>query len=470
MRRGSLIGPILLIIIGGLFLVNNLRPDMPLLELAARYWPFLLIGWGALRLIEILVWAIRSQPLPRAGISGGEWAVVVLICLIGSGTDFARTRLPHARITMHGIDIFGEAYDFQSQGRQPAGEASRVLVENLYGHVRIVGADSEEVVVEGRTTVRAFNESGAEEAHEECPLEVFAQGDQIVVRTNQDRLSGAGRITTDLEITVPKGASIQGRGRYGDFDVSSVEGDVEIESDNAGVRLAEIGGNARISLEKSDIVRLVNLKGTLHLEGRGEDVELEDIEGQVTINGSYFGELLLRNLAKPLQFESKRTEFHVEKAPGQIRITRGDITGNDLVGPIRLKTRSRDVRLSDFTEELVIELDRGDVELRPGKLPIARMEVEIESGDIELALPEAASFGLLATTERGEVVNEFGSALEEETEGRGAVLKGPEGREPSIRLNTGRGTIIVTKASGESAPAKARKTGSVSVSLEVERH
>ena len=46
MRRRSLTGPILIILVGGAFLIYNLRPDIPLFDLLAQYWPFLLIAWG----------------------------------------------------------------------------------------------------------------------------------------------------------------------------------------------------------------------------------------------------------------------------------------------------------------------------------------------------------------------------------------------------------------------------------------
>ena len=45
MRRGSVIGPLILIGLGVLFLFRNLWPDIPLVELISRFWPFLLIAW-----------------------------------------------------------------------------------------------------------------------------------------------------------------------------------------------------------------------------------------------------------------------------------------------------------------------------------------------------------------------------------------------------------------------------------------
>ena len=57
MRRTSIVAPLLLIAIGALFLAHNLYPDLPVLDYIARFWPFLLIGWGALRLGEVMFWA-----------------------------------------------------------------------------------------------------------------------------------------------------------------------------------------------------------------------------------------------------------------------------------------------------------------------------------------------------------------------------------------------------------------------------
>ena len=85
MRRGSIVGPVLLIGLGVLFLANNLRPDLNFFELVAQYWPFLLIAWGVLRLIEIAFLAIAKKTVPDRGLGGGEWVLVVFICLIGSG-------------------------------------------------------------------------------------------------------------------------------------------------------------------------------------------------------------------------------------------------------------------------------------------------------------------------------------------------------------------------------------------------
>jgi hypothetical protein len=83
MRRGSLIGPLVLIGIGAAFLIRNVWPEIPILDFLARNWPYILIAWGGLRLIELFVWQSSGKPLPVSGVSGGEWTLVVFLCLFG---------------------------------------------------------------------------------------------------------------------------------------------------------------------------------------------------------------------------------------------------------------------------------------------------------------------------------------------------------------------------------------------------
>jgi DUF4097 and DUF4098 domain-containing protein YvlB len=193
----------------------------------------------------------------------------------------------------------------------------------------------------------------------------------------------------------------------------------------------------------------MEMKGTVDLKGRGQDVELQNVNGRVNVNGTYVGQIQLRNLASPLRYEDPQITLNLEKLPGQIHMSLGEFTGNNLIGPIRISGRSRDVQLTEFTQSLDLNLDRGDVELRAGKT-LPKMEVHIaRSGDIDLALPSDAKFDLKATTERGETHNDFGSPLTVEESHRGATIVGVMGGGPQLRLETSRGTVTVRKASAE---------------------
>jgi len=455
MRRRSVTGPILLILLGAAFLIYNLRPDIQLFDLLSQYWPFLLIVWGSLRLVEVFVDYFRGTLQNASGFTGGEVVLIVFLCFIGWGAFEAHSHGVHFRPTW---EAFGEHYDYNVGDQKPAAGIAKVVFENNRGNLKIVGGDTTDVKVTGRKTIQAMNQNEADRGNDGTPLEIAIQGDTITVRTNQERNPTSGRISEDLEVTVPSRVSVEVHGNYGDYDVSEVNGGVQLQGDRSDVRLNKIGGDARVELQRSDLVRAADLKGKLDLQGKGSDIELENIAGEVTINGSYSGNLEFKNLAKPLHFESPNTDLRVAALPGQISMDLGELTGNNLVGPVHLVTKSKDVKIEDFTNSLDLETDRGDIELQPKHLPLAKIDARSRSGQISLVLPDKAPFQLLATTDHGEAVNDFGSPIQKETDGHSSSLKGTEGQGAAIHVVTERGTVTVRKAGSDTdAPEKPEK-------------
>jgi DUF4097 and DUF4098 domain-containing protein YvlB len=452
MRRGSLFAPLLLIALGALFLARNVYPELPLLQYLAKYWPFLLIVWGAARVAEVLFWAATDQPLPHRGISGGEWAFVVLLCFFGGALNAAlgfSNWLPPGRFELGGLEIFGESYDYPISGETASSKSPLVVIESFRGNARITGTDESAVRVTGRKSVRSMDRAGADEANTRTPLEIAGDSNRIVIRANQDRASGQ-RVSDDMEISVPKGASIEAHGRSGDFTIDDVDGAVTIDADRAGVRLENIGGETRLDVRSSDVVRALNVKGNFDLRGVGSDIDLENMGGTVTINGGYTGDVQFQNLSKPLHFVGPQTEVNLQSLPGQIRMPLGTFNASHLVGPARLETRSRDVQIGEFTNTLEVSVDRGDIELRPS-LPVAKLDAHTRTGNITLALPEDAKFDLTASTNRGQVANDFGGSIRVEETARGGVMRSSLGG-PAVEIHTDRGEVAVRKAGPDEPP------------------
>src|SRR5579872_2260963 len=214
MRRRSLTGPIVLLVIGGLFLWKNLHPEAPVYELIARDWPFLLIGWGLIRLIEVLT--VRESRY--SSFSGGEVVLVILICMIGAG--MWQTSQWGIHFNWGNVQWFGETYDYAVSANAPAKGMVRVVFENPRGNIKVTGSDTAtDVTVTGHKTVHAFSREAADRTNGTTPVEIVPQGDRLLVRTNQDRVPNNERISDDLEVTVPRGVTIESRGRNGDYEI-----------------------------------------------------------------------------------------------------------------------------------------------------------------------------------------------------------------------------------------------------------
>jgi hypothetical protein len=66
-----------------------------------------------------------------------------------------------------------------------------------------------------------------------------------------------------------------------------------------------------------------------------------------------------------------------------------------------------------------------------------------------LALPEKAQFELRATTNRGRLENEFGSAFSIDERREGGTLSGRTGDGANMTVTVGRGSITLRKSSGD---------------------
>lgn len=446
MRQRSLAAPVILIAIGGIFLFNNIHPEFSVWQAIFRWWPFLLIGFGVVRLLEVLFAVNRGQPVTQAGISTGQIVLLVLVSIAVYSSTRANRVFHFRNIQGSGMEIFGEQYDYPIHANGDAQGITMLVLDNLRGNVTVNGGDNVAYSADGHKSIKAYNKGEADQLDGKTQIRFVREGTQLIVRTAERSAIDARNLSTDIEIQVPRGVSVEARGRTGDLAVNSVTGMVDISSERGDIRLNDIGGNARVVVNRSGLVRAIGLKGNLDIEGKGRDVQLENISGQVSVNGTYSGTLEFKNLAQPLHFESDRTTLRIAQIAGTFTMDLGDIRANHLVGPVKLKTRSRDIHIEDFTDAMDIEIERGDIQLTPSKLPLARIDVRSRNGNVELTLPERADFDLHATTRQGDATNDYGSGVRSEVEGRSASLRSVTAKGPAINVATDRGTVSVKKS------------------------
>jgi hypothetical protein len=123
----------------------------------------------------------------------------------------------------------------------------------------------------------------------------------------------------------------------------------------------------------------------------------------------------------------------------------GSFNARDVTGPLRLVTRSRDIKVDQISNSADLETERGDIEITPGRTPLAPIEARSGSGKIELVLPDNAMFQLEATAQHGDAVNDFGPPITKESGARTATLRGKTGDGPTIKLTAQRGWVSIRK-------------------------
>lgn len=457
MRR-SISGPVVVIAVGLLFFINNFYPEFFSWRSLIRFWPFLLIGLGVIRLVEVLIDAGHARPVQSTSFSFGGVVLMAIGCFMLWGLSHG-SRAATSRGSWHGFpafhvdasSVFGEEFDFDVRQSLPVSipinaTDARLVLEGIRGNVTVSGDDSSEVNVSGHKTIHSYSKSTADQADRQTHIEIVRNGNDVVVRSagNSDRDDLT--VTYDIDIKAPRRLGLRAQGSPENVTAEALDGNVEIAGDRGNVHLTSIGGNVRVeTTRRKDLVRAVGIKGTLELRGTGTDLQLEDIGGQVNIQGTYYGTLNFRNLAKPLHFESEQTDLRVERLPGSIAMDLGDFRAEDVTGPLRLRCQSRDVHISNFTNDVEVNVERGDVELEPSKTPLAKVSVRLRSGNIDLTLPDKAAFELHASTSQGDVDNQYGDSVVTDNQGRSATMRSTGGSGPLIFVATERGNVTVKK-------------------------
>jgi hypothetical protein len=83
-RRASVFGPVLLILMGFVLLVNNYYDRFSLWTLLAYGWPWILVLWGFSWMAEDAIARSVHSRQPRP-LGGGALVLALLVCLIGIG-------------------------------------------------------------------------------------------------------------------------------------------------------------------------------------------------------------------------------------------------------------------------------------------------------------------------------------------------------------------------------------------------
>ena len=154
MRSQSITGPLILVGLGVLFLLNNLGHDIHFWSYLSDYWPFLLIGIGVIRLAEVLIQVSHGSPLQARPSSGGGLFWIVILCLFLAVWSASRDGIHIGRINAPGtVSILGSEYEYDVDVHNNTDGVTRLVLDNIDGGLTVHGGDGNEVHATGHRQV-----------------------------------------------------------------------------------------------------------------------------------------------------------------------------------------------------------------------------------------------------------------------------------------------------------------------------
>lgn len=444
-RRRSWAGPIVLIIIGVVFLLKNLGYSLPLFETWAKWWPLLLIIWGLVKILEYT--RARQEGEPAPGIGAGGVVLLVFVIIFGLMATAALRMREHWRESGPPgfvfndnedlAELFGTRYQFTEQVDQALPANAKLSVNLDRGDVRVLTGSDDKMHITVRKTVYAGNQNDANRINDTAKAQITTAGNVVTVQW-----SGQPSVRADMDIQLPRAAAVEINDNRGDLSVTGRDGDLLLQTNKGDVTVDDVKGSVTAHMRSGDL-RVARLTGNVIADGRINDATLADVSGTVSLNGDFFGDIQASRVGGAFTFHSSRTDLSVAKIEGNFRMSGDSVEAAQVTGPVRLTTRSKDVTFDQVAGDVKVDTTNGDVAI--GLARMGNVEVQDRNSNITLRVPADARFQVDATAVNGDASTDF-SGLKLEKTGNTSRLTGSVGSGgPHVQISNEHADIAIRK-------------------------
>ncbi len=229
---------------------------------------------------------------------------------------------------------------------------------------------------------------------------------------------------------------------------------MQVSAQHDDVTTTDINGKVSLTLEHSS-ARISQVSSDVSIEGRANDVSIEDVKGAVRLDGDFMESVKLSRLTQGVTFHSSRTDMQFFRLNGDLDLDSGDLQASDVVGPVRLSTRAKDISMTGVAGDVRLQDENGSVELHMTKL--GSVQVENRRGDVQIYVPDKAGFQVDARSSGGDVETDFNELKVDNSEDQATATGTVGGGGPHMVVTNEHGTIEIRKGSSvaeaPSAPA-----------------
>lgn len=445
--RGSLVGPIFLVVIGLILLLINTRhiDIVWFWQWYGHWWPLILIGAGVLLALESLAFSGHS----RVRLGGGVVFLMLVLAVIGVAAAHNHVNWSAVGDQLHVGDndfnlsqIFNERHEASEKIDHPLPANATIVLQNPHGDVTVTASSGvEDGQLHLTVNKSVYSNSDAESQRKLENLEPLITTSGNVVTIHMPSNDTA---TADMALLLPANTTLQIDAGHGDVSVTGQQAPVTVNAGHGDISLTGISGNVQVTMRDGDF-SAHNLQANLNLAGRMNDVTVSQVSGTAIMDGDFFGDVHLDALTGALHLHSSRTDLQVAHLAGSVALDGDDLTLENAAGPVTIATQAKDVTLRKTSGDLEVHDSNGDIEASIVQ-PLGAMTIDDRNGSVEMNLPGDGKFSVDATSVGGEIHTDFDLAMKNGGNSIAQASGTVNGGGPILRITAQKGDITLHKA------------------------
>lgn len=335
-----------------------------------------------------------------------------------------------------------------------------LTVKNRFGTVHVRGAEGASNEWTWTLAVRARTDEAAQRLAlaATCKAELVEGHLQLIVSLPET--SEPHSIQSDIEITVPKAASVRADNHFGRTEIAGLTGTADATDENGSMEISDVHGTVRAETSFSRLavrntgaavlhnqngeIEATGIAGTLEAETSFATMTARDIHGKATLaneNGkieavNIGGPLTARTSFAPLEARDIDGAVHLRDQNGRIELNRaagaadvetsfsslsvdgvegdallvnqnGGVDARGVTGKVDATTSFASMEIRGGGPEFVCHNQNGSIQLRATSTALKRIEAETSFAALELHLPAGVKPTIQAHTTFAEVESDF---------------------------------------------------------------
>ncbi|WBW96248.1 DUF4097 family beta strand repeat-containing protein [Oceanirhabdus sp. W0125-5] len=214
-------------------------------------------------------------------------------------------------------------------------------------------------------------------------------------------------IKVDYLIKVPKQISVNIENKYGNIDISDLNGNINIGNSFGDIDLKNIDGYLKLKNTHGNVT-LNNISGDLYIKNSYGYVNIDRTSGKVEVDNC-MGKICVKNVDKDVKLKNQYDSIQAFSIKGNVDIKGYNCTVEieGVEGNVEVDNEHGNITVREVKKGLTIEGYIGNVDVKNGCVFKEDIYIENKYGDVTLDIPKEQGGDFDIKCEYGDIKNDF---------------------------------------------------------------